>query len=116
MWESQVATELPAPKRTRIQRFGDIDATNVPPISVYTSQGRLAAILNEENNNDSLSNANKGRREENEDEDEFFSRKEIPKDLEEISNPFPKFPLAPVDKLLPKPWLLNQRIGTITLI
>jgi len=58
---------------------------NVPPISVYTNQGRLAAILNDENNN-----ANKGRREENEDEDEFFSRKEILKDLEEISNPFPK--------------------------
>ena len=84
------ATKLPAPKQTRIQRFGDIDATNVPPISVYTSQGRLAAILNDENNNDSLSNANKGRREENEDEDEFFTRKENSKDLEEISNPFPK--------------------------
>src|SRR6267154_1897020 len=41
------ATELPAPKRTRIQRFGNIDATDVPPISVYTSQGRLAAILND---------------------------------------------------------------------
>jgi len=27
-----------------------------------------------------------------------------------------KFPLAPVDELLPKLWLLNQRIGTITLI
>src|SRR6266853_3792528 len=84
------ATELPAPKRTRVQRFGNIDATDVPPISVYTSQGRLAALLNDENNNDSLSNANKGRREENEEEDEFFARGKIPKDLEEINNPFPK--------------------------
>jgi len=37
-----------------------------------------------------LSNANKGRREENEDEDEFFTRKGFPKDLKEISNPLPK--------------------------
>src|SRR6266853_5450742 len=84
------ATELLAPKKTRIQRFGNIDATDVPPISVYTSQGRLAAILNDENNSDSLSNANKGRREENEEEDEFFTRSKIPKDLKEINNPFPK--------------------------
>jgi len=84
------ATELPAPKRTRVQRFGNIDATDVPPISVYTSQGRLAALLSDENNNDSLSNANKGQREENEEEEEFFTRGKIPKDLEEINNPFPK--------------------------
>ena len=84
------ATRLPAPKQTRIQKFRDIDATKVPPISVYTSQGSLSVILSDENNNDSLSNANKGWKEENEDEDEFFTRKENLKDFEEISNPFPK--------------------------
>jgi hypothetical protein len=45
------ATRLPAPKRNRDQKFGDINAVGMPPISVYTSQGRLAALLNDEGNN-----------------------------------------------------------------
>jgi hypothetical protein len=60
------ATELPAPKRSRVQKFGDVENVENPPISVYTSQGRLTALLNDEEINDSLSNNNKGRKEDNE--------------------------------------------------
>jgi len=89
-----------------------------------------------------LSNTNKGQKEENEDKDEFFTRKENPKDFEEISNPFLslhnclqgplmtvqiltriliptsllKFPLIPVNALPLILSLWNQGIGIITLI
>ena len=46
-------TELPAPQKNRTLKFGEIDATKVPPISSITSQGRLATLLNDELEEDS---------------------------------------------------------------
>ena len=60
------ATKLPAPKCSRVQKFGEIE---IPPISLYASQGKLAALLNDEELNDSLSNNNTGWKEDNEEKD-----------------------------------------------
>ena len=39
-------TKLPASQTTKTLKFGEIDATKVPPIFSVTSHGKLAALLN----------------------------------------------------------------------
>jgi len=48
---TSMVRDLP-PHLPLLQKFGDIDTATLPPISVYTSQGRLAALLNDEENNE----------------------------------------------------------------
>jgi hypothetical protein len=42
-----LVSELPAPRQTKVQRFGD-EESDIPPISTITSQGRLAALLEDD--------------------------------------------------------------------
>jgi hypothetical protein len=73
-------TELPAPCRTRIQRFGETDATNIALISTITRQGRLATLLNDEADN-SISMSNKDHRKDAEENGNPFSKKDDSKDF-----------------------------------
>jgi hypothetical protein len=73
-------TELPAPRRTRIQKFGETNAIKIAPISTITSQGRLAALLSDERDN-SISMSNKDQRRDTEENNNLFSRKDDSKDF-----------------------------------
>jgi hypothetical protein len=45
-WNASVS-ELPAPGRTKVPRFGD-EESDIPPISTVTGQGRLVALLEDD--------------------------------------------------------------------
>ena len=45
--QSASVSELPAPRRIKVPRFGGEDS-DIPPISTVTGQGRLAALLEDD--------------------------------------------------------------------
>jgi len=56
---------------------------------VYTSQGRLAALLNDEENNESLSN-NKGQKKDNKERGKILPEGKDQRGFEKIKNPLCK--------------------------
>jgi len=83
-------TKLPHPWKTRIQKFGEVDATQVPPISSITGQGRLYTLLNDEAEANPLGKINCDWREETKDPNDPFSWKETLKDPKEPKDDAPK--------------------------
>ena len=55
-WNASVS-QLPAPRQTKVQRFGD-EQNEIPPISTITSQGRLGALLEDDGLNNSPTKGN----------------------------------------------------------
>ena len=64
---------------------------------MYTSQGRLAALLNDEENNESLSNYNKGRKEDNKERGKVLPEGKDQRGFEKIKNPLGKHSQPPPD-------------------
>ena len=50
-------SELPAPRRIKVPRFGD-EENDIPPISTITGQGRLTALLEDNTTKNPLTKAN----------------------------------------------------------
>ena len=50
-------SELPAPRQSKVPRFGD-EKSDMPPISTVTSQRRLAALLEDDTIKNPLTKAN----------------------------------------------------------
>ena len=78
-------SELPAPRQTKVPRFGDEDS-DIPPISTITGQGRLAALLEDDTIKNPLTKSNT--KLPNCQEDSFLM-KEF---LRNLRNLFPLFP------------------------
>ena len=85
-WNTSVS-ELPAPRQTKVPRFGD-EENDIPPISTVTGQGRLAALLENDTIKNPLTKANT--EQPNHQEDPFSDKgisKEPKKFLSAISKP-----------------------------
>ena len=78
-------TKLPTPQKNRTLKFGEIDATKVPPISSITSQGRLTALLNDDPDEDSSDRNNINLGKESENSTNLFSGKQAKNSKDGIS-------------------------------